>query len=95
LVPGFDLFSVAAYLHATLPPLFISAGNADPLGPQSTGLADRADALGIETDTLFTPADFTPRLGHEYQLNPSTQAGKLALDRGRAFLATRLSPNAP
>lgn len=93
--PGFDLFSVAAHLPATLPPLFISAGNADPLGPQSTGLADRADALGIETDTLFFPADFAPPLGHEYQFDLSTEAGKLALERARAFLAARLSPTAP
>jgi acetyl esterase/lipase len=93
--PGFDLFSVAGHLPPAMPPLFISAGNADPLGPQSMELADIADAKVIVTDTLFFPAGYAPPLGHEYQFDLTTEAGQMALARTRAFLATRFSPAAP
>jgi acetyl esterase/lipase len=67
-------------------PMFLSAGNADPLGPQSVQLAERAAALGIRTDTLFFPADHAPLLGHEYQFDLDIADGRTALDRASAFL---------
>lgn len=95
--PDAALFSLFAHLPPTLPPLFVSAGNADPLLPQSTALAGMAAARGIGVDTLFFPSDHQPALGHEYQftLDP---AGEEAFARLTAFLrrvmADPLAPTA-
>lgn len=83
-------FALSARLPASLPPLFISAGNADPLLPQSLRLAEQAQARGLATDTLFFPADHPTALGHEYQFR-LTPDGEEALRRLLAFLA-RVTP---
>lgn len=90
--PDIGLFSIPQNLPPGMPPLFVSAGSADPLAPQSTALADRAAALGIVTDTLFFAPDHQPPLGHEYQFNLDTAAGQEALDRATAFLARLFAP---
>lgn len=79
------LFSLFAHLPADFPPLFVSAGNADPLLPQSTALVEQATRRGIAVDTLFFPPDHQPPLSHEYQftLDP---AGEQAFTRLTAFL---------
>jgi acetyl esterase/lipase len=79
-------FAIPPNLPAGLPPLFISAGNADPLLPQSRALAAAADAKGITVDALWFPDDHAPPLGHEYQFDLTTEAGKQAFDRMVAFL---------
>lgn len=73
--------SVATHITAGFPPTFISAGNADPLAPQSIALAEALDARGVAVETLFFPAATEPPLGHEYQFDLDGEAGKLALDR--------------
>ncbi len=78
--------SVEPHITSGYPPAFISAGNADPLAPQSVALADALRAKGIEVDALFFSEDHQPPLDHEYQFLLSTQAGQLALDRSVAFL---------
>lgn len=78
-------FSIPPNLHSGLPPIFISAGNADPLEPQSRAVAERAEELGIRTDALFFPKDHVPPLGHEYQFTLD-EAGGEALARSLAFL---------
>lgn len=79
------LFSLFANLPPDLPPLFITGGNADPLLPQSTALADEARARGIPTDMLFFPADHAPPLAHEFQFTLDA-AGEEVLSRLAAFL---------
>jgi acetyl esterase/lipase len=82
-------FAPAAVLHhvtADFPPAFISAGNGDPLLSQSEALAQKLQTLGVPVDTLFFPADTTPRLGHEYQFTLDQPPGPLALARLEAFL---------
>lgn len=79
-------FAIPPNLPAGLPPLFISAGNADPLLPQSRALAAAADAKGIRVDTLWFPDDYQPPLGHEYQFDLTGAAGKQAFGRMVAFL---------
>src|SRR5690606_23112788 len=69
------------------PPTFISAGNADPLLPQSQALAERLTALGVAVDRLFFPANYEPELPHEYQFDLETPASRLALARSLEFLA--------
>jgi len=92
--PDLPLFSIPANLPDDMPPLFISAGNADPLGPQSVALAETAAARGIEVDALFFPPDHQPPLAHEYQFSLETQAGQQALERTHAFLERVFSPPA-
>ena len=83
--PDAALFSLFAHLPADFPPLFVSAGNADPLLPQSTALVEQATRRGIPVDTLFFAPDHQPPLPHEYQftLDP---AGEQAFSRLTAFL---------
>lgn len=78
--------SIVANVGAGFPPMFISVGNADPLGPQSKALAYAAKAKGVAVDSLFFPDDYSPPLQHEYQFDLDTEAGRLALDRTEAFL---------
>lgn len=85
---GFDTMSVAPNITSAFPPAFISAGNADPLGPQSIAMADALRAKGVKVETLFFPADYKPPLGHEYQFDLDTDAGKLALARSIEWLKT-------
>jgi acetyl esterase/lipase len=84
--PGFETISVAPNVSGAYPPTFISAGNADPLGPQSVAMADALRAKSVRVDTLFYPPNYTPPLGHEYQFDLDTAAGQLALERSTAWL---------
>lgn len=77
--------SVTNFLDSSFPPTFISAGNNDPLLPQSILLAKKLSALHVPMDTLFYPANQAPALGHEYQFTLD-DAGKLALERSVKFL---------
>lgn len=86
--PGFATMSVLPHVTRRFPPTFISAGNADPLGPQSVALANQLQEHGVAVDALFFPSDHVPPLGHEYQFDLATQAGRLALDRSVAWLTT-------
>lgn len=74
--------------HATpdFPPTLVSAGNGDPLAPQSEALAARLAELGVATDALFWDGH-EPALPHEYQFDLDTDAGQAALARTLAFLA--------
>jgi acetyl esterase/lipase len=79
--PDAPLFSLLSHLPRNLPPLFLTAGNADPLLPQTAALANAASARDIPVETLLFPADHQPALGHEYQFT---------LDRDGATALTRL-----
>lgn len=77
--------SVTNFLTDSFPPTFISAGNNDPLLPQSRLLAEKLSDLNVPTDTLFFPENHEPPLGHEYQFTLNEE-GKLALERSLRFL---------
>lgn len=79
-------FDIVANLPRNLPPVFITAGNADRLLPHSEALAETASRLGIVTDTLFFADAHETRLQHEYQFDLGNAEGKQALDRAVAFL---------
>jgi acetyl esterase len=68
------------------PPTFVSAGNGDPLLPQSLLMAAALEKNGVRVERLFFPEDHAPKLPHEYQFNLDTEAGKLALERSVEFL---------
>lgn len=83
--PAFRLMAVPDHVTKDFPPAFITAGNADPLLGQSKRLANRLKAAGAITDPLFFPADYSPALGHEYQFDLDSPAGRQAFERTVAF----------
>ncbi len=89
--PHFATFSVGDHLSPAFPPALITVGNADPLRAHSELLVERLRAHGVEPETVFFAADREPPLGHEYQFDLDTDAGRLFLERLLAFLAARLS----
>lgn len=82
----FRTMSVTPHLTRVFPPAFVSAGNADPLGPQSVELAAAIKKTGVPVTTLFFPKDYEPALGHEYQFDLDSTAGKLALTKSVGWL---------
>jgi acetyl esterase len=84
--PNFATASVIDYVTASYPPVFISAGNADPLLSQSLAFSAALTKLGVRVEALFFPADYEPPLPHEYQFNLDIEAGQIALERSVAFL---------
>lgn len=84
-LPAYRLASVLPHLDAAFPPSFVTAGNADPLLGQSLAMQERLAALGVTVEGLFFATDHQPPLGHEYQFNQDTEAGRLALQRALAF----------
>lgn len=80
--------SVADYVTKDFPTTFITAGNDDPLEPQSKEFAQVLGKLGVKTDTLFYAENHQPRLPHEYQFDLNTADGRQALARIKSFLAT-------
>lgn len=85
---GFETMSVAPNVTETFPPTFISAGNADPLGPQSVAMARALKANGVKVTELFYSATYTAKLGHEYQFDLNQTDGISALNRSVAWLKT-------
>lgn len=77
--------SVKNYLTKEFPPSFISAGNADPLLPQSKLLAQELLSKHVQIDTLFFPENKNPALGHEYQFTYN-EVGKEAFEKSLLFL---------
>ena len=78
--------SVAEYVTKDFPPAFITAGNNDPLLPQSQLMVEKLKSLGVSVDALFFPSDYQPALPHEYQFNLDNTAGQQALDQISTFI---------
>jgi acetyl esterase/lipase len=85
-VANFAEASVANYVTPKFPPAFISAGNSDPVEPQSHKMAQALQQKGVTVETLFYPPSFQPPLAHEYQFDLDLMEGRDALDRSVAFL---------
>jgi acetyl esterase/lipase len=85
----FATASIINYVTSAFPPAFISAGNADPLQPQSVAFAGALESHGVAVERLFFVPNYKPALPHEYQFNLDTEAGRLALDRSVRFLEQR------
>ncbi len=78
--------SVIDYVTKDFPNTFISVGNNDPLNLYSYQLSDKLISLGVKTDTLYFPENYTPALPHEYQFNLDVEAGNLALQKTVEFI---------
>lgn len=77
--------SVGNYLTKKFPPVFISAGNTDPLLYQSEFFTQKLKDNGIKTHTLFFEKNLSPGLNHEYQFKMD-HYGEQALDCSLGFL---------
>lgn len=84
--PRLEEFSIYSYLTPEFPPAFISAGNADPLEPQSRRMADAIAAEGVRVDQLFFAKQYRPALPHEYQFYLDLVAARKALKQMSAFI---------
>jgi acetyl esterase len=91
--PSLHTASVFNYITGAFPPSFISAGNNDPLLPQSISLARKLVSLQVPVDTVFYPANFQPALPHEYQFNLDITPGQQVLDRSVLFLQQVIKQN--
>lgn len=91
--PKFQSVSVINFVTPSFPPSFITAGNADPLAPQSVALAKKLTQMSVPIDTLFYPDDHQPPLEHEYQFNLDIADGQQALARILKFLPIVLDVN--
>jgi acetyl esterase len=78
--------SVANHLTEQFPQAFVTAGNADPLLPQSEALIERLKGLGVGVDHLLYARGHVPALGHEYQFDLDLQDGRVAFARIVAFI---------
>jgi acetyl esterase/lipase len=85
--PGFEHMSVAGHVTGAFPPTFISAGNSDPLGPQSHIMDAALRKVGVRVQTLFYPADHPAKLGHEYQFDLDAPDGQRSLDNSVAWIS--------
>jgi acetyl esterase len=83
--------SLAPHITTAFPPAFITAGNADPLEPQSRALSAALRKAGVRVEILFFPEDYEPPLGHEYQFDLDLAAARTALRKSVAWLQS-LSP---
>ena len=83
---GIETMSIAPHVTPAFPPAFVSAGNADPLGPQSVAIARALETKGVSVTSLFFPPDHQPPLGHEYQFDLDTAGGRRALDEAVRWL---------
>lgn len=88
--PTLQHASVVNYVTNAFPPTFLTAGNDDPLEPQSKEFASKLTSLGVPVSTLFYPADHQPKLPHEYQFDLDTEDGEKALEAMLAFLAAHM-----
>jgi acetyl esterase/lipase len=79
-------FSIYRYLTPEFPPAFVSAGNADPLEPQSRLMADAIAAEGVPVDAFFFTKQYRPALPHEYQFYLDLRAARKALNRISLFV---------
>jgi len=87
--PRLAEFSVIRHVTQELPPAFISAGNADPLAPQSVAVADAIRAHGVAVTEVFFPPDYTRALPHEYQFDLDGANGRRTLERLTTWLDER------
>ncbi|MGM0898479.1 MAG: alpha/beta hydrolase [Bacillota bacterium] len=82
-----NIHEMSTIQHVTpaYPDVFISAGDADPLEPQSVALADSLRIKGVDvTDVFFRGTD--KNLKHEYQYALDTNDGQETLNKTLEFL---------
>lgn len=82
----FATLNFLPFLTPAFPSAFVSAGNADPLGPQSEALSKALAEQGTPVEAVFFATDHQPPLGHEYQFDLDGLAGEMVLRRAVQWL---------
>lgn len=85
--------SVPGRVTKTFPPTFITAGNADPLLPQSLAFAATLGQNETDLETLFFDEHHEPPLGHEYQFELGWPEGRMAFDQLVGFFKRCTRPD--
>lgn len=80
--------STIQHVTAEYPPVFISAGDADPLEPQSVALAESLKFTGVDVTEVFFRGT-GKQLKHEYQYALDTHDGQETLLKTLEFLAEK------
>ena len=78
--------NTVAQVSASYPPAFLSCGDQDPFLSQAQELIVALSKNGVES-SAYLPESKEESLGHEFQTNLSSAAGKEAMRRLAAFLA--------
>lgn len=78
--------STVNHVTAAYPPVFISAGDADRLAPQSVELADAIEAQGVAVDRVFFDGS-NKGLGHQYQFTLNTADAQETFEKTVKFLS--------
>lgn len=83
--PDIDQMSTVHHITAHYPPVFITAGDADPLEPQSLEFAASLQQRSVPVTTQFWHASGR-NLGHDYQFQLDKPEAKLTLTNTLTFL---------
>lgn len=90
--PFADQTVLARHVTGSFPPAFVTAGDADPLEPQSRRLVEALDDAGVEVDERFFDDIPPPGFGHECQFELGVPAARETLDRILGFLGRCTAP---
>jgi acetyl esterase/lipase len=83
--PDIDQLSTVRQATSAYPPTYVTVGNADPLEGQGRQFASVLRGEGVDVTSRFWAASHAD-LGHEYQFDLSTSAGRTAFDDVTTFL---------
>jgi acetyl esterase len=81
--------SLGKHVTGSLPPVFLTVGNSDPLAPQTYELAADLANHAVEVDSLTFEPDHEPALSHEYQFDLDLADARAAFERIVAFVNSR------
>lgn len=84
--------STVNHITAAHPPVFISAGDADPLASQSIELAQALKDSDIPVESVFFEGT-GKGLGHQYQFTLDTEDAQAIFEKTRLFLTLQSAQN--
>jgi acetyl esterase/lipase len=85
--PNIDQLSTIKHITSDFPPVFITAGDDDPLEPQSPPFAAELRRHNVPVTTLFWEGS-GKKLQHDYQFELDRPEGRKAFNETAAFLDT-------
>lgn len=72
--------SLVDHVPADLPPVYVTAGNEDPLRPHTTRFVRALSAAGVDLVDDTVETDHEPRLPHDYQMDLRLERARRSLD---------------
>ncbi|MBT2570696.1 alpha/beta hydrolase [Planococcus sp. ISL-110] len=83
--PKIDELSTVQHISPDFPPVFITAGDADPFVSQSAELVELLHSNEVQVSSVFFKGT-QKNLKHEYQYDLSTEDARSTLEKTRQFL---------